>query len=69
MILPYEWIWENVEEEPMTIASKMISFRGERVFRVGLKNSFRFAHFISHGNQPKKNWNESERRNVPNSRY
>ncbi|XP_046458945.1 uncharacterized protein LOC124205542 [Daphnia pulex] len=38
MILPYEWILENVEEEPMTIASKMISFRGEKVFRVGLKN-------------------------------
>jgi speckle-type POZ protein len=38
MILPYEWILENVEEESMTIASKMISFRGEKVFRVGLKN-------------------------------
>ncbi len=38
MIVPYEWILENVEEEPMTIASKMISFRGEKVFRVGLKN-------------------------------
>jgi speckle-type POZ protein len=38
MILPYEWILENVEEEPMTIASKMISFRGEKIFRVGLKN-------------------------------
>jgi hypothetical protein len=38
MILPYEWILENVEEEPMTIASKMILFRGEKVFRVGLKN-------------------------------
>jgi speckle-type POZ protein len=38
MIVPHEWILENVEEEPMTIASKMISFRGERVFRVGLKN-------------------------------
>jgi hypothetical protein len=38
MIVPYEWILENVEEEPMTIASKMILFRGERVFRVGLKN-------------------------------
>jgi hypothetical protein len=38
MIVPYEWILENVGEEPMTIASKMISFRGEKVFRVGLKN-------------------------------
>jgi speckle-type POZ protein len=39
MILQYHWILDNVEEEPMTIASKMISFRGERVFRVGLKNN------------------------------
>jgi speckle-type POZ protein len=38
MILPYRWILETVEEEPKTIASKMILFRGERVFRVGLKN-------------------------------
>jgi hypothetical protein len=38
MILPYEWILKNVEEEDETIASKMILFRGERVFRVGLKN-------------------------------
>ncbi|EFX82533.1 hypothetical protein DAPPUDRAFT_101112 [Daphnia pulex] len=38
MIVPYEWILGNVGEEPMTIASKMISFRGEKVFRVGLKN-------------------------------
>jgi hypothetical protein len=38
MIVPYEWILENVEEEPMTMASKMILFRGEKVFRVGLKN-------------------------------
>jgi speckle-type POZ protein len=38
MILPYEWILENVGEEKMTIASKMILFRGEKVFRVGLKN-------------------------------
>jgi speckle-type POZ protein len=38
MIVPYEWILQNVEEEPMTIASKMISFRGEKIFRVGLKN-------------------------------
>jgi speckle-type POZ protein len=38
MIVPYEWILENVGQEPMTIASKMISFHGEKVFRVGLKN-------------------------------
>jgi speckle-type POZ protein len=38
MIVPYEWILENVGEEPMTITSKMISFGGEKVFRVGLKN-------------------------------
>jgi speckle-type POZ protein len=38
MIMHYEWILENVEEEPMTIQSKMILFRGERIFRVGLKN-------------------------------
>ncbi len=38
MIVPYEWILENVGEEPMTIASKMILFRGEKVFRVGVKN-------------------------------
>jgi hypothetical protein len=38
MIVPYEWTLENVEEGPMIIASKMILFRGEKVFRVGLKN-------------------------------
>jgi hypothetical protein len=39
MIVQYEWILENVEEQTaITIASKMISFRGEKVFRVGLKN-------------------------------
>jgi speckle-type POZ protein len=38
MIVPYQWILNVVEEEPKTIASKMIIFRGERVFRVGLKN-------------------------------
>jgi speckle-type POZ protein len=38
MIVPYEWILENVEEQTTTIASKMILFRGEKVFRVGLKN-------------------------------
>ena len=38
MIVQYEWILEDVEKEKMTIASKMILFRGERIFRVGLKN-------------------------------
>ncbi len=38
MIVPYQWILNIDEEEPKTIASKMILFRGERVFRVGLKN-------------------------------
>jgi speckle-type POZ protein len=38
MIVSFEWILENVREEPMMIASKMILFRGEKVFRVGLKN-------------------------------
>jgi speckle-type POZ protein len=39
MIVPYEWNFESVEEEePMTIASKLILFRGEKVFRAGLKN-------------------------------
>jgi speckle-type POZ protein len=38
MIVPYQWILNIVEEESKTIASKMIIFRGERVFRVGLKN-------------------------------
>jgi hypothetical protein len=39
MIVPYEWILENVGQGPMTMASKMISFRGEKVFRVGVKNN------------------------------
>jgi hypothetical protein len=39
MIVPYEWNFECVEEEPAaTIASKMILFRGQKIFRVGLKN-------------------------------
>jgi hypothetical protein len=42
-IVPYEWILENVGEEPMTITSKMISFGGEKVFRVGLKNYAEYA--------------------------
>jgi speckle-type POZ protein len=39
MIVQYEWILENVgEQTTMTIASKMILFLGEKIFRVGLKN-------------------------------
>ena len=38
MIVQHQWILNDVEEEPRTIASKMILFRGEKVFRVGLKN-------------------------------
>jgi speckle-type POZ protein len=38
MIVQYKWILGNVDGEPQTYASKMILFRGEKVFRVGLKN-------------------------------
>ena len=38
MIVQYDWILGDVDEEPKTFASKMILFRGEKVFRVGLKN-------------------------------
>ena len=38
MILQYEWILGNVDGRPQTFTSKMISFRGEKVFRVCLKN-------------------------------
>jgi hypothetical protein len=38
MIVQYEWILENFGQERMMIASKMILFRGEKVFRLGLKN-------------------------------
>jgi hypothetical protein len=44
MIVPYEWILGNVGQKSITIASKMISFRGEKVFRVGLKNYARWPH-------------------------
>jgi speckle-type POZ protein len=43
MIVPYEWILENVGKGLMTIASKMILFRGEKVFRVGLKHRTAFS--------------------------
>ena len=39
MIVPYEWKVEYVEKDFNTIASNMILFGGERVFRVALKNS------------------------------
>ena len=39
LIVPYEWILENVEKDLNAIASNVILFRGERVFRVALKNS------------------------------
>ncbi len=39
VVAPYEWALKNVERNVQkTFASKMILFRGERVFRVGLKN-------------------------------
>jgi uncharacterized membrane protein YraQ (UPF0718 family) len=34
MIVPYEWILENVGQEPMMIASKMILFRGAKEYSV-----------------------------------
>jgi speckle-type POZ protein len=43
MIVQYDWILEDVDEEPRTYASKMILFRGQRVFRVGLKNHVQSA--------------------------
>jgi hypothetical protein len=39
MIVQYNWILEDVEEEPQIYASKMILFRGGKVFRVCLKNN------------------------------
>lgn len=38
MIVPYQWIVDNVDKDLKTIASKMILFQGIEVFRVGLKN-------------------------------
>jgi speckle-type POZ protein len=38
MIIQYEWVFANVEKVPKTFASKMICFRGLKVFRLGLKN-------------------------------
>ena len=39
MIVSYDWKLENVEKDFKTIASKMVLFGGEKVFRVALKNS------------------------------
>jgi speckle-type POZ protein len=38
MMITYCWELESVEREYKTISSRLISFHGERVFRVGLKN-------------------------------
>ena len=39
MVVPYEWKVENVEKDFKTIASNLILFQGEKVFRVVLKKS------------------------------
>ena len=39
LIVSYEWVLENVEKDLNTIASNLILFRGEKVFRVALRNS------------------------------
>lgn len=38
MVVPYQWILGNIQREPRTLSSEMILFRGEKVFRVSLKN-------------------------------
>ena len=38
MIVEYKWNLANSEKTPKTFVSKMILFRGEKVFRVGFKN-------------------------------
>ena len=43
MMVPYEWILEDVSEDPMIISSQMILFREQQVFRVGLKNQIAAA--------------------------
>ena len=49
MIVQYDWILEDVDGEPQTFASKMILFRGGKVFRVGLKNhdTSQFVFFVA----------------------
>ena len=39
MVVPYQWKLENVDKAFKTMASHLILFRGEKVFRVALKNS------------------------------
>ena len=39
LIVPYEWKLENVEKDFKTIASNLILFHGEKVFRVALKKN------------------------------
>ena len=39
LIVPYEWKLENAEKDFKTVSSKLILFRGEKAFRVALKNS------------------------------
>lgn len=38
MIVTYRWELKDVERDHKTISSRMICFRDEKVFRVGLKN-------------------------------
>jgi hypothetical protein len=38
MMITYRWELQDLEKEHKTISSRMICFRGEKVFRVGLKN-------------------------------
>ncbi|XP_046462631.1 uncharacterized protein LOC124208806 [Daphnia pulex] len=38
MMVTYRWELEDVAMEPKTISSRMLCFRDEKVFRVGLKN-------------------------------
>ena len=46
MIIQYEWVFANVEKVPKTFASKMIRFRGLKVFRLGLKNLVTASPFL-----------------------
>jgi hypothetical protein len=49
MIVEYKWNLANSEKTPKTFVSKMILFRGEKVFRVGFKNLVQspFFFFVS----------------------
>ncbi len=37
-VFKYQWDLTDIKRKPVTILSKMIEFRGEKLFRVGLKN-------------------------------